>query len=159
MQQLLDSWVQVQSTWLYMEPIFSSDDIVKQMPEEGQKFMQVDTAFSELMGIVVGVPAVIPIARNEEHLQQLVRCEKLLDEVQKGLSSYLEKKRLFFPRFFFLSNDEMLEVRGGRPPSRAATFPGPWRTVPRPLVGRRPDSAFARRFSARQRTRPACSPI
>lgn len=95
-----------------MEPIFSSDDIVKQMPEEGQKFMQVDTSFTELMAIVVDYPAVIPIARNEDHLDLLQRCEKLLDEVQKGLAAYLEKKRLFFPRFFFLSNDEMLEVCG-----------------------------------------------
>ena len=53
---------------------------------------------------------VISFCADSRLLENLRECNKLLDQVQKGLSEYLETKRAAFPRFYFLSDDELLEI-------------------------------------------------
>ncbi|KAJ7552701.1 hypothetical protein O6H91_06G065600 [Diphasiastrum complanatum] len=110
MQDLLDNWVDCQATWQYLGPIFGSKDIMKQMPEEGEKFQTVDQTWRDIMKKTVAAPLCLEAAKDIEQLESLKHANRLLDIINKGLAAYLEVKRVAFPRFFFLSNDEMLEI-------------------------------------------------
>merc|ERR1719183_2988460 len=109
-QDLLEQWLICQRSWLYLEPIFSSDDIQRQMPTEAKRFGQVNTLCRTSMDAVVENPNVLDVSDLENLLANFTDANKKLDLIQKGLNDYLETKRLAFPRFFFLSNDELLMI-------------------------------------------------
>jgi dynein heavy chain len=41
LSEMLDEWLTCQRSWMYLENIFSADDIQKQLPAEAQRFMKV----------------------------------------------------------------------------------------------------------------------
>jgi dynein heavy chain len=55
-------------------------------------------------------PGILAACSKEGLLEKFTEANKNLEIVQKGLAEYLEKKRSIFARFYFLSNDELLEI-------------------------------------------------
>jgi len=94
-----------------LENIFQAPDIKKQLPSESSRFEQVDKFFKGFMNKVNKSPnALRTVKTNNTLLDQLKLNNEALDDIQKKLEDYLENKRTAFPRFYFLSNDELLEI-------------------------------------------------
>uniref|UniRef100_A0A3Q3B332 Dynein axonemal heavy chain 12 n=1 Tax=Kryptolebias marmoratus TaxID=37003 RepID=A0A3Q3B332_KRYMA len=107
-QETIDEWLKVQAQWLYLEPIFSSQDIMQQIPEEGRLFQTVDKNWKEIMRHCVKDPKVLPATSLPGLLGKLQDSNTYLDSIMKGLNAYLEKKRLFFP--MYSSEGERVEL-------------------------------------------------
>jgi dynein heavy chain len=108
--EVIDDWICLQRNWLYLQPIFDSADINKQLPLEGKRFATVDTFWRSTMANAVKGVQAIKFADDPRLLERLKEGNRLLESVQKGLADYLETKRAGFSRFYFLSNDELLEI-------------------------------------------------
>ncbi|MEW5298367.1 MAG: hypothetical protein WDW36_001499 [Sanguina aurantia] len=108
--EVLEQWVVLQRSWMYLEPIFSSEDIAAQLPLEAKRFGTVDRLWRKTTEAAARNPLILKVCGNPKLLEQFIEANKLLESVQKGLADYLETKRLAFARFFFLSNDELLQI-------------------------------------------------
>ncbi|XP_066588945.1 dynein axonemal heavy chain 6 [Prorops nasuta] len=106
----LEAWQYCQQQWIYLEAIFSAPDIQRQLPVEAKLYMQVDKSWKEIMRTAARKPQAMDACTQAGLLEQLTENNNKLDQVMKCLEAYLETKRIAFPRFFFLSNDELLEI-------------------------------------------------
>ena len=111
LNQIVEEWVICQKNWIYLENIFAAADIKKPLPTESQRFEQVDKFFKQLMTKTSKSPNAMRTVKQNANLLEVLRTNNdILDDIQKKLEDYLENKRAAFPRFYFLSNDELLEI-------------------------------------------------
>lgn len=118
----------IQRKWVYLEPIFGSGTAL--IPAETQRFVKVDGVLKKIWGAMYGRfksgnstifnQVLKPLSNVTDYdsgigssdadpveaiLQMLERCEK-------ALKLFLEEKRSQFPRFYFISDEDLLEIWG-----------------------------------------------
>jgi len=110
---LFDVWIDVQRRWVYLEGIFSgSADIKTLLPVETSRFQSISSEFLGLMKKVSKFPMVMDVLNIPGVQRALERLADLLGKIQKALGEYLERERTSFPRFYFVGDEDLLEIIG-----------------------------------------------
>ena len=108
--ETLDEWLQAQRNWMYLESIFCAQDIQRQLPQESKLFFDVDKTWRAVMKTSRDTANAFKSCTSSGVKETFEKANEIMDRVQNSLEDYLEKKRMAFPRFYFLSNDELLEI-------------------------------------------------
>uniref|UniRef100_A0A3P9AZQ6 Dynein heavy chain 11, axonemal n=1 Tax=Maylandia zebra TaxID=106582 RepID=A0A3P9AZQ6_9CICH len=90
------------SSWIH--------DIRCQLANDAERFQGIHTDFQSLMTEVVQNSNVVDVTNKPGFLESLETLQQRLSLCEKALAEYLETKRLTFPRFYFVSASDLLEI-------------------------------------------------
>jgi dynein heavy chain 2 len=105
---VLQNIKEIQRKWIRIEPIFGRGAL----PNEQGRFQRVDDELRDILQDIQRDNRVMSLVNRTglrgiltQMLDQLRRC-------QKSLKEFLDDKRSSFPRFYFIGDDDLLEILG-----------------------------------------------
>ncbi|XP_054565087.1 dynein axonemal heavy chain 9 [Eptesicus fuscus] len=108
---VISTWFDVQRTWSHLESIFiGSEDIRAQLPQDSERFEGIDIDFKELAYDAQKTPNVVEATNKPGLYERLEDIQSRLHLCEKALAEYLDTKRLAFPRFYFISSSDLLDI-------------------------------------------------
>jgi dynein heavy chain len=105
----IEQWKECQKKWIYLENIFASPDIRRQRARDYQDFELVNRSWTTQMKKTYNKRLVFFYAQIQIY-NEFMKNNQTMEKIEKNLEMYLEEKRTLFPRFYFLSNDELLQI-------------------------------------------------
>ncbi|XP_017012255.3 cytoplasmic dynein 2 heavy chain 1 [Drosophila takahashii] len=105
---LLSSLNHSQRRWVYLEPVFGSGTL----QQEQALFKRIDKDFRFVMREIEMDPRVTSLTKINNISTIVNALETQLARCQQNLMSYITDKRNSFPRFYFLGDDDLLELLG-----------------------------------------------
>lgn len=80
------------------------------MPDDTKRFEKVDIEFKDMMRDAFDNPGVIEACCTDGREELLNGFNTDIESCEKALNAYLEEKKKVFPRFYFLSNQSLLDI-------------------------------------------------
>jgi dynein heavy chain len=106
-QDIIDAWLKTQKLLTQLHQIFSYGDLKKQLSEEYPKYQNVEKQWRQIMEQVKGSPQLSEVVQMTKIKENFMKWASVLEDVNQSLNQYLNMKRDVFPRFYFVSNEEL----------------------------------------------------
>ena len=117
MMEIIEVWVEVQKKWIYLESIFvGSEDIRQKLVKETQEFDVQDKNFRKLMTSIYKKPSVRFQCREKDRKFELKGFLTKFEQAEKALTKHLDSKKNEFSRFYFLTEQDLLQIIGSSDP-------------------------------------------
>lgn len=108
---VLLSLTEIQRKWSYLEPLFiGSDEVRKELPAEATRFERIDEGVKIVLKDAGAAKLVNPACNKPGLYKELERLMAQLDQCEKALADFLDGKRRQFPRFYFVSKSDLLDI-------------------------------------------------
>ena len=103
---------EIQRTWAYLETLFiGSEEVKKELPVDAERFVGIDVDVKKVLKDISGIKnAVEACCKDEGLIKNLEATQGKLEMCEKSLANYLEQKRRIFPRFYFVSTSDLLDI-------------------------------------------------
>ncbi|KAL8438977.1 hypothetical protein Efla_006922 [Eimeria flavescens] len=124
-QQVVEELALLQRQWIGLQSIFSSREVLEQLPDETEAFEQVNSFWRTYLRRIRSEQCnILTVVKEDGLLELLADKNKTLAAVQRKLEDFVDTKRSAFPRFYFLSSEELLKLvsKGKQPAALQESF-------------------------------------
>jgi dynein heavy chain len=102
---------EVQKSWSFLENLFVySEEVKKELPEDTDRFSKIDHDVRAILKEGVSVKICLRFIEIPHIGARLEKCQTQLAVCEKSLNDFMERKRRAFPRFFFVSTVDLLDI-------------------------------------------------
>jgi dynein heavy chain len=111
---------EVQRTWSFLENLFiHSEEVKKELPKQSEAFIGIDKDVKEILADGYKKQVALDFCSQPNVLPDLERVQKELTVCEKALYDFMGTKRAAFPRFHFVSQNDLLDIlSNGNNPSK-----------------------------------------
>ena len=101
----------IQRMWGSLEPLLiGSDEVKRELPEDAKRFAKIDKDVKEVLALACRVGNIKEVCTQAGLFGKLEGIQERLEICKKSLKDFLAGKQQQFPRFYFMSEADLLDI-------------------------------------------------